>query len=149
MWSNKLKEEVIDEIKDRWYDVSWRFPTDDYIPEFIAGFRDGFKTGAQEYAIKWQTTEQWKKEANLLLDPLLEWGHAQKDIPLGSSITSEILRRAKLYTAAEAKADRYEKALRLIEQMSDPGDYYKAICEMKAIATEALKPKTDNDEHGL
>lgn len=52
-------------------------------------------------------------------------------------------------TEAEQRADRYEKALQLIEQMSDPGDYYKAICDMKAIASDALKTKTSTDERRL
>lgn len=48
--------------------------------------------------------------------------------------------------AATSRAERYEKALCLIEQMSDPGDYYKAICDMKAIATEALASKPTTNE---
>lgn len=44
------------------------------------------------------------------------------------------------------RAERYEKALQQIEQMSDPGDHWKAICDMKAIASEALKPKTSSDD---
>lgn len=48
--------------------------------------------------------------------------------------------------AAEAKAERYEKALKIIEQMSDPGDYWKAIYDMKSIAGNALTPKTSTDE---
>lgn len=47
---------------------------------------------------------------------------------------------------SEQRAARYEKALRLIEQMSDPGDYYKAICDMKAIASDALILKQTTDE---
>lgn len=46
---------------------------------------------------------------------------------------------------AEQRAARYEKALQLIEQMSDPGDYWKAICDMKAIASEALTLKTSSN----
>lgn len=47
---------------------------------------------------------------------------------------------------AQQLVERYEKALKQIEQMSDPGDYWKAICDMKAIASEALTPKTGSDE---
>lgn len=96
-WSDKLPEDIVDEIRERTDDLSWRFPDDDYIPEFIGGFRNGYEFGAGEWAI-------WK-----------------------------------------IKSDRYEKALKLIEQMSDPGDYWKAICDMKAIANEALTPKTSAD----
>lgn len=53
---------------------------------------------------------------------------------------------AEKWQEEKERVDRYEKALKLIEQMSDPGDYYKAICDMKAIASEALNPKpTTND----
>lgn len=48
--------------------------------------------------------------------------------------------------AAEARADRYEKALNVIAQMSDPGDYWVAICKMKSIAADALTTKTSTDE---
>lgn len=47
---------------------------------------------------------------------------------------------------AQQLVERYEKVLKEIEQMSDPGDYYKAICDMKSIASEALTPKTGSDE---
>lgn len=47
---------------------------------------------------------------------------------------------------AQQLVDRYEKALKQIEQMSDPGDYFKAICDMKAIASKALTPKTGSDD---
>lgn len=40
--------------------------------------------------------------------------------------------------ALQAKCERYEKALKLIEQMSDPGSEWKAICNMKSIASNAL-----------
>lgn len=50
------------------------------------------------------------------------------------------------FQSAQQLAERYEKALKQIEQMSDPGDYWKAIIDMKAIATEALTPKTGSDE---
>lgn len=53
---------------------------------------------------------------------------------------------AEKWQAAEQRADRYEKALNLISQMSDPGDYWVAICKMKSIAADALTPKTVSDE---
>lgn len=53
---------------------------------------------------------------------------------------------AKKWQQAQQLVERYEKALKQIEQMSDPGDYFKAICDMKAIATKALTPKTGSDE---
>lgn len=58
-----------------------------------------------------QRLEQWKNEASLLLDPLFNWGHAQKDIPLGSSVTTEILRRAKKFTEAEEMMERMNMLL--------------------------------------
>lgn len=68
----------------------------------------------------------------------------QKDIEQEGTGAS---RYAALWQAAEEKAARYEKALKLIAQMSDPGDYWKAICQMKSIAVDALTQKTGEDEH--
>lgn len=144
--SKELSKEIREQIEREALAGQKERANTDYAKGFNLGYETGYEAAGEKYAALWQAAEQWKKEAKLLLDPLLEWGQAQKDIPLGSSITSEILRRAKLYTAAEAKIERYEKALKLIEQMSDPGDYYKAICDMKSIATEALSPKTSSDE---
>lgn len=53
---------------------------------------------------------------------------------------------AEKWQAAEVRAERAEKALNLIAQMSDPGDYWVAICKMKSIAVEALTPKQGSDE---
>lgn len=90
---------------------------------------------------------QWKKEATLLLDPLLEWGQSQKDIPLGRSITHEVLRRAKLYTEAEQRADRYEKALKEIRDMdhTNPDAY---AMKLKAYWALTPKPSTDDTTNG-
>lgn len=53
---------------------------------------------------------------------------------------SEIAKRyaEAIIKALQAKCERYEAALKQIEQMSDPGDYWKAICDMKQVASEAL-----------
>ena len=56
------------------------------------------------------------------------------------------IRFADRLQEAQQLVERYEKALKQIEQMSDPGDYWKAIIDMKAIASEALTPKTGSDE---
>jgi hypothetical protein len=45
---------------------------------------------------------------------------------------------ATLYETAIARAERAEKALNLIAQMSDPGDHWVAVCKMKSIAVDAL-----------
>lgn len=107
-----------------------------------------YETGAFKYAEKWQEAEQkikeltqWKKEATLLLGPLLEWEQAQKDIPLGYSITRELLRRAKLCTEAEQRAERYEKALREIKK----GLNWIENSRELDIIHEALTPKTTTD----
>lgn len=77
-----------------------------------------YQAGATAYALKIQQAEerikqleQWKKEAKLILDPLLDWGQEQKDIPLGKDVTVEILRRAKLYTEAEEMMERMEREI--------------------------------------
>lgn len=86
--------------------------------------------------------EQWKAEAKLLLDPLLEWGQAQKDVPLGGSITSEILRRAKLYTESQQRIEQLEKAL---NQITNVG-WSLGVQGCINVANNALNPKTDSDE---
>lgn len=48
--------------------------------------------------------------------------------------------------AAVARAEKAEKALNLIAQMSDPGDHWVAVCKMKSIAVDALTPKQSTDE---
>lgn len=63
--------------------------------------------------------EQWKKEATMLLDPLLDWGHAQKDIPLGNDVTVEVLRKAKRYTEAEEMMGRMADRLRVLNERID------------------------------
>jgi DNA repair exonuclease SbcCD ATPase subunit len=39
------------------------------------------------------------------------------------------------------RCDKMEAALKQIEQMSDPGDYWTAVCRMKSIASDALSWK--------
>lgn len=56
-WSDKLPEYILDKIREKHNDISWRFPDDDYIPQILHGFRDGYKTGALEYAELWYAAE--------------------------------------------------------------------------------------------
>lgn len=101
-----------------------------------------------KYAEKLQEAQQRAERYEKRLDPIIEWGQIQ-GFPAGTEITSEVLRRAKEHDELKAKVERYEKALKQIEQMSDPGDYWKAICDIKAIASNALTPKTGSDERRL
>lgn len=48
---------------------------------------------------------------------------------------------------SQQRIEQLEKSLKRIEQMSDPGSYYKAICDMKAIATEALANTNTNSNN--
>lgn len=116
----------------------------DYDAGRIGGYKEGYEAAGVHYGALWQTAEQWKKEASLLLNPLLEWGQAQKDMPLGVSITAEILRRAKLWQAAEEKAARYEKALKeILEHIKTHRANEMGIA---LVISEALTPKTSEDE---
>lgn len=67
------------------------------------------------------------------------WDDAKEDWEAGATTY------ASLWQEAEQRAERYEKALKQIEQMSDPGDYWLAVCRMKSIASDALTPKTSTD----
>lgn len=67
-------------------------------------------------------------EKNLILRIIEQWGNA--------ATMGEMEQWLKNY--ANSTKGQLVNALRQIEQMSDPGDYYKAICDMKSIATNAL-----------
>lgn len=51
-----------------------------------------------------------------------------------------------LEDATQQRIEQLEKALRLIEQMSDPGSYEKAVYEMKSIASDTLNQQTTTNE---
>lgn len=131
--------------------------------EVYEDMESAYETGATKYALKWQEAEQkikeltqWKKEASWLLDPLLEWGQGRKDIPLGNDITKEILRRAKLFTEGEQKAERYEKALFEIQFKATSAIFphlpvetvgAQMCIEIEQLATRALTPKQTTDDY--
>lgn len=48
---------------------------------------------------------------------------------------------AEKWQESEQRVQQCEKALKLIEQMSDPGSYEKAVYDMKSIASDALNQK--------
>lgn len=59
-----------------------------------------------------QELEQWQTEANLVLNPILDWGQSKDaGIKLGQSITIEVLRRAKEYHDLEERAAKLLKAV--------------------------------------
>lgn len=68
-------------------------------------------------------------EKDLILRLIEQWGNA--------ATMGEMEQWLKDY--ANSTMAKLTKALKQIEQMSDPGDYYKAIVAMKSIATDALK----------
>lgn len=63
--------------------------------------------------------ERLFQEATALLTPLLEWGHEQKDIPIGTSITTAILDRAKAWTEYFRKRTSYPVNVSLYIQLKD------------------------------
>lgn len=120
--------------------------------------RQFYIKGATPYAEKWQEAEQknkqltqWKREATALLDPLLEWGQSQKDMPLGCSITEELLRRAKDYTGLKERAERYEKALKDIRRWELATGkkvrvtYLDILKDIMRVVNNALTPKTSTE----
>lgn len=150
----QIEQEAIDATKDRKdtdFDIGWN-----------QGYEKGYEAAGEKYALKWQEAEQkikeltqWKKEASWLLDPLLEWGQGRKDIPLGNDITKEILRRAKLFTEAEQKAELYEKTLFEIQFKATSAIFphlavetvgAQMCIEIEKLATRALTPKQTTDD---
>lgn len=65
----------------------------------------GYKDGATAYAHykeRCEELERWKREADSLLSPLLDYGQSKEaNIPLGASISAVILQRAKQYEQAK------------------------------------------------
>lgn len=92
--------------------------------------KEDWEAGAEHYAALWQAAEVRINELHVELE--------KYSLLINSKI--------KELNTAEEKADRYEKALKLIEQMSDPGDYWIAVTRMKSIASDALTPKSGEDE---
>lgn len=52
--------------------------------------------------------EQWKREASLIIDPIIEYGQRHPDCKLGSSITSFVLERCKQYDDLKALYDQMD-----------------------------------------
>lgn len=65
----------------------------------------GYIAGATAYAHykeRCEELERWKREADSLLSPLLDYGQSKEaNIPLGASITAVILQRAKQFEQAK------------------------------------------------
>lgn len=113
-----LPKITTDRIKaDAWAKAEYKHGEDN--TPYRSGYFYGYIAGAtaENERTEQQITklEQWKSEADLLLAPLLEWGHAQKDIPLGKSITEDILRRAKEYAGVKERAQKLVDTLEWIK----------------------------------
>lgn len=67
---------------------------------------DSYHGRVEKYYNLYLDSETRRKEAMELLQPIIEWGHSLTDIPLGASISEEVLRRAKAYTEAN-KTDHH------------------------------------------
>lgn len=90
--------------------------------------RHVYTVGATEYAALLQDSERRRNEANALLFPLLDYGQSKEaNIPLGRTVTTVILQRAK----------QFEEARKVLEEIADLSvgwDVKKAI----EIASKAL-----------
>lgn len=76
--------------------------------------KDAYIAGATAYAPYKQQCEElerWKEEAILVMSPLLDYGQSKEaEIPLGASITTTILQRAKQFQQAKKELEEYAAA---------------------------------------
>lgn len=91
--------------------------------EFSRASADGYIAGATEYAqwkVKYDNLKreadklrQWKREACLIIDPIIEYGQGRA--PLGSSCTEFVLNRCRKYDELKV---HYEKVCRTLSRMT-------------------------------
>lgn len=97
-----------------------------------------------------QQLKAWKQEAMQVYEPIVVWGQNNKELPLGSSIVSEVMKRVN---ESEAKDKEIERLRGLMQKMmewvndaglkevaldSKPG---MAIYHIKHLLIEALQTK--------
>lgn len=125
--SPELQEQIEREAEA--YDIS-----------FSSEATQGYINGATPWAAKYQNSERLRKEAMELLVPLLDYGQSKEaNIPLGASVTTVILQRAK----------QFEQARKALEEIAElPISHPVGFA--KAIAGEALASWKDegNDTPG-
>lgn len=100
-----------------------------------------------------QLKELIKREADALYDHLNEKAQEVDSydfgLPMANRQTRPIVECLSQYAAklqeAEAKAERYEKALNAILN-TNHDNYEKVIRKVKTLATDALTPKTGSDD---
>ena len=109
----------------------------------------GYIAGATEWAV-WKVKydelkgevddlKRWKREACMVIDPIIEYGQGHKDAKLGRSITEFVIERCKEYDRIKDKADKMEAALR--EIIKDIGSL--ADGDIFEIASKALQQWND------
>lgn len=156
MLNEQLQKEINQEAKAEAKKLTGR------VPIFRMGYEAGHYDGAEKYAEKWQEAQQqveqltqWKKETKLLLDPILDWGQSNKNVPLGASITEEVLSRAKEHDKLKAKVERYENALKDVQAKAKRGIFphlpvetmgSQMCIEINQYVTDLLTPKTGSDD---
>lgn len=96
---------------------------------------------SNEVEAKVEQLEKWRKEAKELLNPILDWG--QKELPIGTNIPKETLRRAKEY---ESLVDILDEARLQIEYLQKKFGETGSGNNILARIETALTPKTGSDE---
>jgi hypothetical protein len=77
----------------------------------------------------------WKESASAELGKIQDWGHGNKTLPLGASITDEAVKRLKAYDELRIEAQRLADALeKIIEWANDSGMKEVAIDDKKGMA---------------
>lgn len=114
-------------------------------PVWNAGFYEGYETGATKYASKLEQSEERRRQAMELLDPILEWGQSKEaEIKLGESITKVVLERATLWQKAEAEKKQLRDALAKAVDFLNNGqsDFHEVVdaCEEVLDRTKTQLP---------
>lgn len=91
----ELPEDIRSTIYQQAKDYSQVTSLDDSEPRYNELKRIGFIEGAFHYAALYLNSERRRKEAMELLEPILDWGQGNPELKLGTSITREVLERAK------------------------------------------------------
>ncbi len=119
---SKLPDEIKTQIEHDGHN-RYRGKPDSHHPSNYK-YVDGYIDGATEWAI-WKVKHdelrketddlnRWKREACMVIDPIIEYGQGHKDAKLGRSITEFVIERCKDYDRIKDKADKMEAALQNI-----------------------------------
>lgn len=148
--NKELPEDALNKIYQQAKDYSQVVSLDDSEPKYNELKRIGYIEGAIEYASLYLKSERKRKEAMELLEPILDWGQNNPELILGTSITAEVLRRAKGYkiaTDARQKDFDTEMEAEVAKRYSDPESEFAQDFQIGASWAKAFLSPSPATEH--